>query len=114
MTILKDSGFDYRNFAYLSCGSVSKSKCIDQTCAKYGYKQVKVMFNNDREQEAINGENPGRDAAEKTAARLTKSGIKASVLVPSEFNDWNDKVKAMRSKSLQTEKKRTNKYDIGR
>lgn len=89
MTILKQQGFDYRKFSYLSCGSITKSQCIEKTCDRYGYQKVKVMFNNDREQEAA-GRNPGKEAAERTVQSLKAKGLNAAVILPSVENDWND------------------------
>lgn len=90
MTILKQQGFDYRKFAYLSCGSVTKSQSIERTCERYGFKKIKIMFNNDRDQEIRTGSNPGKEAAERTVKSLTDKGYNASILLPSKENDWND------------------------
>ena len=90
MTILKQQGFDYRKFAYLSCGSVTKTQAIEHTCERYGFKRIKVMFNNDRDQELKVGTNPGKDAAERVVKSLCDKGYQASILLPSKENDWND------------------------
>ena len=90
MTILKQQGFDYRKFAYLSCGSVTKSQSIERTCERYGFKKIKIMFNNDRDQEARTGFNPGKEAAVRLEKSLIDKGYIASVLLPSKESDWND------------------------
>lgn len=90
MTILKQQGFDYRQFAYLSCGSVTKSQSIESTCERYGYTHLKVMFNNDLDQEKKTGQNPGKEAAERVVSHLKEKGLDAAVLLPSKENDWND------------------------
>lgn len=86
MTILKESGFNWRNYAYLSCGSINKNQCVDQTCALYGYKKVVMMFNNDRGKER----NPGKEMAEQVQKRLLDQGLSADLHLPRDANDWND------------------------
>lgn len=115
MSILKEKGFDYRHFSYLACGSITKSRCIDQICEQYGFSQVKVMFNNDFEREREGGENKGKQAAELTADRLCKKGITAKALIPSQHNDWNDMLRALKEKNPKHELRHSsNRYDIGR
>ncbi len=112
MTILKQQGFDYRKFAYLSCGSVTKTQAIEHTCVRYGFKRIKVMFNNDRDQELKTGTNPGKDAAERIVKNLIDKGYEANMLLPAKENDWNDTLvnKAVLSKqriSSRLDKERT-------
>ena len=90
MTILKQQGFDYRKFAYLSCGSVTKTQAIERTCERYGFKKIRVMFNNDRDQEQKSGSNPGKEAAERIVHLLNEKGYVANVHLPANENDWND------------------------
>ena len=86
MTILKENKLNWRNFAYLSCGSINKNQCVDQTCALYGYKEVVMMFNNDIGKDR----NPGKEMAEQVQKRLQDQGLKADVHLPRDANDWND------------------------
>ncbi len=88
MTILKLTNIDYTQYAYLSCGSISKDKSVLETCKLYGYNDAVIMFNNDFDKE----NNPGKTRAIEVASVLKENGIKATVLVPEGCNDWNDKL----------------------
>lgn len=97
MSILKLTGRNYNNYAYLSCGSISKAQCILETCKLYGYKKAYVMFNNDFEK----GENnPGKNAAKREAEKLIKNGIDGKMLIPNSANDWNDTLIAYRNNEI--------------
>lgn len=100
MTLLKLNGNNYKNFAYLSCGSISKSSCVLETCKAYGYDKVIVMFNNDRDKK----NNPGLTKANFVANQLQKEGIDAHPLVPSKCNDWNDTLVAYKEKKIELQK----------
>lgn len=100
MSLLKLNGNNYKNFAYLSCGSISKSNCVLETCKAYGYDKVIVMFNNDREKK----NNPGLTKANFVADQLRKEGIDAHPLVPSRCNDWNDTLVAYKEKKIELQK----------
>lgn len=97
MSLLKLNGNNYKNFAYLSCGSISKSNCILETCKAYGYNKVVVMFNNDKEKK----NNPGLTKANYVTQQLKKEGIEAYPLVPSKCNDWNDTLIAFKDKLIE-------------
>ena len=100
MSLLKLNNIDYNHFAYLSCGSISKSNCVLETCKTYGYDKVVVMFNNDREKE----NNPGLTKANYVTKQLRQEGIEAHPLVPSKCNDWNDTLIAFKEKQIELEK----------
>lgn len=105
MSLLKLNGNNYKNFAYLSCGSISKSNCILETCKTYGYDKVVIMFNNDKEKK----NNPGLTKANFVARQLKEEGIDAHPLVPSKCNDWNDTLKAYRDNLIELSHYKTNK-----
>lgn len=86
MTILKEKNLNWKRFAYLSCGSINKNQCVDQTCALYGYQHAVIMFNNDMGKER----NPGKEMAEQIQKRLQDQGLEADVHLPKDANDWND------------------------
>lgn len=100
MSILKLNGIDYRNYAYLSCGSITKSNCIEETCKLYGYKDVVVMFNNDFDKEV----NAGLTKATLVCKDLSDKGYNARPLVPSQCNDWNDTLVAYKEKKIELKK----------
>lgn len=106
MTILKESGYPWKAFSYLACGSVTKTQSIAETCKIYDCKEVVVMFNNDLDQEKEKGQNPGKDAAESTVRELRKKGIKAKVLIPEKLNDWNDTLRALKEDRIEIKKYR--------
>ncbi len=116
MTILKEKNFDYHQFSYLACGSITKNRCIDQICEEYGFNKVKVMFNNDFESERESGKNRGKQAAQQAAERLCKKGISAQALIPSQHNDWNDMLRSLKTSTPEQVKKQnsSNRDDIGR
>lgn len=98
MSLLKATGKDYNNYAYLSCGGTSKNKSVLETCKTYGYKKAFIMFNNDREK----GENnPGLNYSIMVADNLTKNGVDAKPLVPSKANDWNDTLIAYKNHQIE-------------
>ena len=97
MSLLKLNGNNYKNFAYLSCGSIAKSNCVLETCKTYGYNKVVVMFNNDKEKK----NNPGLTKANYVSKQLQKEGIDAHPLVPSKCNDWNDTLIAFKDKLIE-------------
>lgn len=49
MSLLKECGVDYTQFAYLSCSSINHDICIPETCKEYGYNTVRILFDNDYE-----------------------------------------------------------------
>ena len=97
MSILKLANYDYTKYAYLSCGSIAKDKCVLETCKTYGYKKAFIMFNNDFDKE----NNPGKTAAEKVASKLEENGVQASAKVPEGCNDWNDKLNLYKEGKVQ-------------
>lgn len=116
MSLLKERSktnpaLDYRNFAYLSTNGVAKSDSIDKTCELYGYKNVYVMYNNDFDKDI----NHGKEAAQKAVERLSEKGIKASVHLPTDHNDWNDVlIASKKQKQLQKGSKEIRKANIER
>lgn len=69
------------------------------------------MFNNDFEVEREGGQNKGKQAAE----RLCRKGITARALIPSQHNDWNDRLQALNEKNPEHELRHSsNRQDIGR
>lgn len=97
MSILKSEHKDWTRFAYLSCGSTTKYGCIEETCTEYGYKDVLVMFNNDKEKD---GKAAGRDYANLVKEQLTEKGIRCEVLLPRSANDWNDTLVGLRNGTI--------------
>lgn len=97
MTILKETGWDINKFAYLSCGSISKTRCVAETCKIYGYKKVVIMFNNDLKKEV----NPGREAAIRLQSQLVEQGIKTDIVLPDKANDWNDTLRLYKNRKLE-------------
>lgn len=95
MSLLKVYGEDIDRFAYLSCGSISSWKAVIETCRTYGYRSVKVLFNNDMKKELEKGQNPGKEAAEKTVNALLEEGIHAEARFPTAGEDWNDCLKIL-------------------
>ncbi|MCF0107214.1 MAG: DUF3991 domain-containing protein [Holdemanella sp.] len=93
MSILDAQGKDMNDYAYLACGSISKSNCIYETCRIYGYSNVIIGFNNDRGKD---GRNPGQERAAMIAGRLSEKGINASSICPEHCNDWNDELRRMK------------------
>lgn len=112
MSLLKLNGNNYKNFAYLSCGSIAKSNCVLETCKTYGYNKVVVMFNNDKEKK----NNPGLTKANYVSKQLQKEGIDAHPLVPSKCNDWNDTLIAFKDKLIELNhyKEKTKQKGISR
>lgn len=101
MSILKLANFDYKSYVYLSCGSISKTKCVLETCKTYGYKKASIMFNNDFDKE----NNPGKAASERVVEQLKQNGIEAVARVPEGCNDWNDKLNLFKDDKIQLEYK---------
>lgn len=95
ISILKECQVDWRKFAYLSCGSIAKNICVDQTCELYGYKNVILMFNNDFDKER----NWGKEAAENVQNRLQQKGIKANLHLPIDVKDYNDSLRMRHHKN---------------
>lgn len=90
MSLLKNAGHDWKKYAYLSCGSVSKTESVLETCRTYGYKKVLILFNNDLGRQQETGINPGAQAAACLQKHLEGQGIQTAVLLPEETNDWNE------------------------
>lgn len=107
MSILKKSGINYHDYAYLSCGSIHKNDAILKTCEAYGFEKAVIMFNNDFVQEQSEGRNPGKEAAIATAEMLNKKGINASVRIPDKVNDWNDYLRDMQREKVSDLVKKT-------
>ena len=107
MSILKNSGINYHDYVYLSCGSIHKNDAILKTCEAYGFEKAVIMFNNDFVQEQSEGRNPGKEAAIATAEMLNKKGIKASVRIPDKVNDWNDYLRDMQKAKVSDLVKKT-------
>lgn len=103
MNILKMQGKDPNNFAYLSCGSITKTSCVEETLKLYGYKNVCICFNNDLNRD--NEQNPGKAAAERLKENLEEKGYKANTLFPKECNDWNDRLKNLKIEAKQIVRK---------
>ena len=102
MTILKCGGYDYRQFAYLAYGSVTKTSCIRETCELYGYQTVSILFNNDLEQENKSGQNRGQEAVALVMSELQNKGITVFNRIPGGgANDWNDHLKTYKAKQIE-------------
>lgn len=102
MTLLKVYGHDINNYSYLSCGSISSWRAALETCKVYGFKDVKILFNNDLTSEKNKNHNYGKEAAEKASAALINEGIHAEMKFPVKGEDWNDCLKTiLKEKSIE-------------
>lgn len=108
MSLLKLTGKDYNQYAYLSCGSISKSQSVLETCKLYGYKKAFIMFDNDFEK---GQQNPGLNRAIEVSKLLNEKGIQAVPLVPSKCNDWNDTLVAYKNKEIELNRYKESELD---
>ena len=101
MSLLKECGVDYTQFAYLSCSSINHDICIPETCKEYGYNTVRVLFDNDYEGK----ENWGQNKAKEISSKLSKTGIDAKPIIPDipSCKDWNDIIVGYRNNTISLE-----------
>lgn len=115
MTILKMQGKNPNNFAYLSCGSITKTACVEETLKLYGYKNVCICFNDDVKKDLDKSQgdsfNPGRAAAERLKDSLDEKGYNTRVLFPKDCNDWNDRLKSLKVEALQKKRNKAIGYE---
>ena len=98
MSLLKECGVDYTQFAYLSCSSINHDICIPETCKEYGYNTVRILFDNDYEGK----ENWGQNKAKEISSKLSKTGIDAKPIIPDipSCKDWNDIIVGYRNNTI--------------
>lgn len=101
MSLLKECGVDYTQFAYLSCSSINHDICIPETCKEYGYNTVRILFDNDYEGK----ENWGQNKAKEISSKLSKTGIDAKPIIPDipSCKDWNDIIVGYRNNTISLE-----------
>ena len=101
MSLLKECGVDYTQFAYLSCSSINHDICIPETCKECGYNTVRILFDNDYEGK----ENWGQNKAKEISSKLSKTGIDAKPIIPDipSCKDWNDIIVGYRNNTISLE-----------
>lgn len=101
MSLLKECGVNYTQFAYLSCSSINHDICIPETCKEYGYNTVRILFDNDYEGK----ENWGQNKAKEISSKLSKTGIDAKPIIPDipSCKDWNDIIVGYRNNTISLE-----------
>ena len=98
MSLVRTTGHDIKEFAYIATGATTKAKCVEEACKEYGYKDVVISFNNDIQSELKNDsvkDNAGKIAAIRLKDRLAEQGVTARIMLPAYRNDWNDTLKSV-------------------